>query len=358
MKRVSKLFASCLCIFAMASIIGCKDEGGGDELEATVNKATAASVSVEAGSYESEVTEGNKTTINAALDAAGIDKIIAGATDYSGFVQDGEDDSVSYSMRAMTAEELGTKIYTELGAKIAKYQEDLESNRKASFSYSIAPGEISVPTDGIKMTIPLFFMTQSAVYSSDRTTTAQSYTQGICSTYFEDFTTTKSDSSGYLKQTAVNSAQNYNYNLTMTVDPTKIDIDSIQSGDYTDSSDLLSYMTIKGSAKINLETTSYTSFVIEGIAGKISTELNLAVTIDNFDEIFDELKKESEECSISPETFFNSENSNASLKINVCDLSGNVIYTYKSISDFSEIESYISLFDLSTVVNGDSESEI
>ena len=29
MKRVSKLFASCLCIFAMASIIGCKNDDGG-----------------------------------------------------------------------------------------------------------------------------------------------------------------------------------------------------------------------------------------------------------------------------------------------------------------------------------------
>jgi len=29
MKRVLKLFANCLCIFAMASIIGCKNDDGG-----------------------------------------------------------------------------------------------------------------------------------------------------------------------------------------------------------------------------------------------------------------------------------------------------------------------------------------
>lgn len=345
MKRVSKLFASCLCIFAMASIIGCKndDGGGSDELKASVNKATAASVSVEAGTYDSIATENDKTTINAALDSAGIDKIIAGATDYSDFVQDGEDDSDYYSMRAITTEALGAQIYKDLEEKIAKYYEELNSNGKASFSYSITPGEIAGLPDGIKMTIPLFFISQSTSSSSDRTSTAQSYTQGICSTYFEDFTQTEADS--YLKQTAVNSAQNYNYNIA-----TVIDLDKIQSGDYTD---IYGSMTVKGSAKINLETTSYTSFVIEGIAGKISTELNLAVTFNNFDKIFDEIN----ESSISPETFINSDTSKGSLKINVCDLNGNVIYNYKTITDISDIESYISLFDLSSVINGTSESE-
>ena len=201
------------------------------------------------------------------------------------------------------------------------------------------------------MTIPLFFISQSVSASSDGTSTAQSYTQGICSTYFEDFTKTEPDSSNYLKQTAVNSAQNYNYNIATVIDPTKIDLDKIQSGDYTD---IYGSMTIKGSAKINLETTSYTSFVIEGIAGKISTELNLAVTITDFDKIFDKIDSES---SISPETFINSDTSKGSLKINVCDLNGNVIYNYKTISDISELESYISLFDLSSVINGTDESE-
>ena len=346
MKRVSKLFASCLCIFAMASIIGCKndDGGGSDELKASVNKATAASVSVEAGTYDSIATENDKTTINAALDSAGIDKIIAGATDYSDFVQDGEDDSGYYSMRAITTEALGAQIYKDLEEKIAKYYEELDSNGKASFSYSITPGEIAGLPEGIKMTIPLFFISQSVAASSNRTSTAQSYTQGICSTYFEDFTQTEADS--YLKQTAVNSAQNYNYNIA-----TVIDLDKIQSGDYTD---IYGSMTVKGSAKINLETTSYTSFVIEGIAGKISTELNLAIEITDFDKIYDEIDKES---PISPETFINSDTSKGSLKINVCDLNGNVIYNYKTITNISELESYISLFDLSSVINGTIESE-
>ena len=245
----------------------------------------------------------------------------------------------------MTAEQLGAKIYKDLEEKIAKYYEDLENNKKASFSYTIAPGEIAGLPEGIKMTIPLFFISQSTSYSSDRTSTAQSYTQGICSTYFEDFTQTEPDSSSYLKQTAVNSAQNYNYNIATVIDPTKI------SGDSTSISD---FMTIKGSAKINLETTSYTSFVIEGIAGKISTELNLAIEITDFDKIYDEIDKES---SISPETFINSDTSKGSLKINVCDLNGNVIYNYKTITNISELESYISLFDLSSVISGTSESE-
>ena len=354
MKRVSKLFASCLCIFAMASIIGCKndDGGGSDELKATVNRATAASVSVEEESYDSIVKEEDKSTINAALDSAGIDKIIAGATDYSGFVQDDEDDSDYYSMRAMTTEQLGTKIYKDLEEKITNFNQDLQNNGKASFAYSIAPGEITELPEGIKMTIPLFFMSQSAAYSSDGTTTAQSYTQGICSTYFKDFTKTESDSDSYLKQTAVNSAQNYNYNIATTIDPTKIDSDKIQNGDYTSISD---FMKITGSAKINLETTSYTSFVIEGIAGKISTELNLAISFTDFDKIYNEIVNDDTECSISPETFINSETSKGSLKINVCDLDGNVIYNYKTITNISDLESYISLFDLSSVINGTDE---
>lgn len=356
MKRVSKLFASCLCIFAMASIIGCKndDGGGSDEFKASVNKATAASVSVEKGTYDSIATENDKTTINAALDSAGIDKIIASATDYSDFVQDGEDDSGYYSMRAITTEALGAQIYKDLEEKITKYYEDLDSNGKASFSYSIAPGEIAGLPDGIKMTIPLFFISQSTSSSADGTSSAQSYTQGICSTYFEDFTKTEPDSSSYLKQTAVNSAQNYNYNIATVFDPTKLDSDKIQNGDYTNISD---FMTIKGSAKINLETTSYTSFVIKGIAGKISTELNLAVKFNDFDKIFDEIGNDDTECSISPETFINSETSKGSLKINVCDLNGNVIYNYKTITNISELESYISLFDLSSVISGTNESE-
>lgn len=325
--------------------------GGSDELKASVNKATAASVSVEEGTYNSIATEKDKTTINAALDSAGIDKIIASATDYSDFVQDGEDDSGYYSMRAITTEALGAQIYKDLEEKITKYSEDLDSNGKASFSYTIAPGEIEGLPDGIRMTIPLFFISQSTSYSADGTSTAQSYTQGICSTYFEDFTKTESDSSSYLKQTAVNSAQNYNYNIATV---TKIDLDKIQSGDYTD---IYGSMAIKGSAKINLETTSYTSFVIEGIAGKISTELNLAIAITDFDKIYDEIENADNDASISPETFINSDTSKGSLKINVCDLNGNVIYNYKTITNISELESYISLFDLSSVISGTGESE-
>ncbi len=327
--------------------------GGSDELKASVNKATAASVSVEEGTYDSVVKEDDKTTINTALDSAGIDKLIAGATDYSGFVKDGESDT-TYSMRAMTAEELGTKVYKDLEEKITKYNEDFYNNRKASFSYTIAPGEITVPDDGVKMTIPLFYISQSASAPSDGTSTAQSYTQGICSTYFEDFTKTESDSSNYLKQTAVNSAQNYNYNLAATLDPTKVDYEKIQNGEYTDISELLEYMTIKGSAKINLETTSYTSFLIDGIAGKIAAELNLDVEFTDFDKIFEDAKTTG---SISPETVINSDTSTASIKIDVCDLDGNVIYNYKTSDDFSEIESYISLFDLSSVINGTDDSE-
>lgn len=316
--------------------------GGGDELKASVNKATAASVSVEEKSYEKVVTEGDKTTINTALDSAGIDKIIAGATDYSDFVQN-SDDTSEYSMRAMSIKELGTTIYKELEEKITKYHEDLEKNEKGSFSYTIAPGEITGLQDGIKMTIPLFYLSSAAARSSE-SSAAISYTQGICSTYLEDFSKTKA--SDIFKQSAVNSAQNFNYNIA-----TIFDAEKAESGDYTSASD---FMKITGNAKLNLETTSYTSFVIEDIAGKISAELNLAVSVTDFSNIIDKLSSGG---SISPETLINSDTSKSSLKIDVCDLNGNVIYNYKTLTDISEIESYISLFDLSSIINSTDESE-
>lgn len=327
MKRVSKLFTGCLCILAMA-IISCKDNdgGGSDELKASVNKTVAASVSIE-GAYTSIVKETDKETVNTELDSAGIDKIIATATDYSGFVKDNEDDP-TYSTRAMSVEDLGTKVSRELEEKITKFSEDLNNNGRGSFSYSIAPGEISGLPDGIEMTIPLFFISNTAALSDD--TMAMTFTEGISSTYFADFKETAPKS--IFKQSAVNSAQNYNY--------------SIRARENSGNS-----MDLNGYAKINVFTSSWTSFITkQGIAGKISTELKVDINFTEFNEIFEKLQNSENPDEISLETFFNSENTNASLVINVCDLKGNVIYNYKTFNKISDITDYITLFDLSSKV--------
>lgn len=329
MKRVSKLFTGCLCILAMA-IISCKDNdgGGSDELKASVNKAVAASVSIE-GEYTSIVKETDKGTVNTELDSAGIDKIIATATDYSGFVKDNEDDP-TYSTRAMSVEDLGTKVSRELEEKITKFSEDLKNNGKGSFSYSIAPGEITGLPNGIEMTIPLFFISNSAAASSDGTM-AMTFTEGISSTYFADFKETAPES--IFKQSAVNSAQNYNY--------------SIRARENSGNS-----MDLNGYAKINVFTSSWTSFITkQGIAGKISTELKVDINFTEFKEVFEKLQNPENPDKISLETFLNSKNTNASLVINVCDLDGNVIYNYKDLDKISDIDDYITLFDLSSKIS-------
>lgn len=329
MKRVSKLFTGCLCILAMA-IISCKDNdgGGSDELKASVNKAVAASVSVER-EYTSIVKDTDKESVNTELDSAGIDKIIAAATDYSGFVKDNEADP-TYSTRAMSVEDLGTKVSKELEEKITKFSEDLRNNGRGSFSYSIAPGEITGLPDGIKMTIPLFFISNTAAASSDGTM-AMTFTEGISSTYFADLKKTAPES--IFKQSAVNSAQNYNY--------------SIRARENSGNS-----MDLNGYAKINVFTSSWTSFITkQGIAGKISTELKVDINFTEFNEIFEKLKNSENPDEISPEKFFNSKNTNASLVINVCDLDGNVIYNYKNLDKISDIDDYITFFDLSSKIS-------
>lgn len=331
MKRVSKLFTGCLCILAMA-IISCKDNdggGGSDELKASVNKAVAASVSIEEGAYKSIVKETDKETVNTELDSAGIDKIIAAATDYSGFVKDNED-APTYSIRAMSVEELGTKVSRELEEKITKFSEDLRNNGRGSFSYSIAPGEITGLQNGIKMTIPSFFISNSAAASND--TMAMTFTEGISSTYFADFKETAPES--IFKQSAVNSAQNYNYSIRAR--------DTANSGNSMD---------FNGYAKINVFTSSWTSFITkQGIAGKISTELKVDINFTEFKEVFEKLQNSENLDEIQLETFLNSKNTKASLVINVCDLKGNIIYNYKSLDQISDIDDYITFFDLSSKI--------
>lgn len=302
--------------------------GGSDELKASVNKAVAASVSIEEGAYKSIVKDTDKETVNTELDSAGIEKIIAAATNYSGFVKDNEDDP-TYSIRAMSVEDLGTKVSRELEEKITKFSEDLKKNGRGSFSYSIAPGEITGFPDGIKMTIPLFFISNTAAASSDGTM-AMTFTEGISSTYFADFKETAPKS--IFKQSAVNSAQNYNYSIRARAN----------SGNSMD---------LNGYAKINVFTSSWTSFITkQGIAGKISTELNVDINFTDFKEVFEKLQNPENLDKISLETFLNSKNTKASLVINVCDLDGNVIYKYKSLDQISDIDDYITFFDLSSKI--------
>lgn len=302
--------------------------GGSDELKASVNKAVAASVSIEEEAYTSIVKAADKEKVNAELDSAGIDRIIATATDYSDFVKDNED-APTYSIRAMSVEELGAKVSRELEEKITKFSEDLRKNGRGSFSYSITPGEITGLPDGIKMTIPLFFISNSAAASND--TMAMTFTEGISSTYFADFKETAPES--IFKQSAVNSAQNYNYSIRARAN----------SGNSMD---------LNGYAKINVFTSSWTSFITkQGIAGKISTELNVDINFTEFNDVFEKLQNPENPDKIQLETFLNSKNTNASLVINVCDLEGKVIYNYKSLDKISDIDDYITFFDLSSKIS-------
>ncbi len=231
----------------------------------------------------------------------------------------------------MSAEELGTKVSRELEEKITKFSEDLRNNGRGSFSYSIAPGEITGLPDGIEMTIPLFFISNSAAASND--TMAMTFTEGISSTYFADFKETAPES--IFKQSAVNSAQNYNYSIRARI--------TANSGNSMD---------LNGYAKINVFTSSWTSFITkQGIAGKISTELKVDINFTEFKEVFEKLQNPENLDKIQLETFLNSKNTNASLVINVCDLDGKVIYNYKKFDKISDIDDYITFFDLSSKIS-------
>lgn len=232
----------------------------------------------------------------------------------------------------MSAEALGTKVSRELEEKITKFREDLSYNGKGSFSYSIAPGEITGLPNGIKMTIPLFFISNTAAASSDGTM-AMTFTEGISSTYFADLKKTVPES--IFKQSAVNSAQNYNYSIRARI--------TANSGNSMD---------LNGYAKINVFTSSWTSFITkQGIAGKISTELKVDINFTEFKEVFEKLQNPENHDKISLETFLNSKNTNASLVINVCDLEGKVIYNYKKFDKISDIDDYITFFDLSSKIS-------
>lgn len=229
----------------------------------------------------------------------------------------------------MSVEDLGAKVSRELEEKITKFSEDLRNNGRGSFSYSIAPGEITGLPDEIEMTIPLFFISNSAAASND--TMAMTFTEGISSTYFADLKKTAPES--IFKQSAVNSAQNYNYSIRARAN----------SGNSMD---------LNGYAKINVFTSSWTSFITkQGIAGKISTELKVDINFTEFKEVFEKLQNPENPDKISLETFLNSKNTNASLVINVCDLEGNVIYNYKSLDKISDIDDYITFFDLSSKIS-------
>lgn len=231
----------------------------------------------------------------------------------------------------MSVEDLGTKVSRELEEKITKFSEDLKKNGRGSFSYSIAPGEITGLPDGIEMTIPLFFISNSAAASND--TMAMTFTEGISSTYFADFKETAPES--IFKQSAVNSAQNYNYSIRAR---------GTENGGNS--------MDLNGYAKMNIFTSSWTSFITkQGIAGKISTELKVDINFTEFKEVFEKLQNSENPDKISLETFLNSKNTNASLVINVCDLDGNVIYNYKDLDKISDIDDYITFFDLSSKIS-------
>lgn len=232
----------------------------------------------------------------------------------------------------MSAEALGTKVSRELEEKITKFKEDLYKNGRGSFSYSITPGEITGLPNGIKMTIPLFFISNTAAASSDGTM-AMTFTEGISSTYFADFKETAPES--IFKQSAVNSAQNYNYSIKTR---------GTENGGNS--------MDLNGYAKMNIFTSSWTSFITkQGIAGKISTELKVDINFTEFKEVFEKLQNSENPDEISLETFLNSKNTNASLVINVCDLKGNVIYNYKDLDKISDIDDYITFFDLSSKIS-------
>lgn len=345
MKKATKLFTRCICLCAIASLIGggCNSSSSDDEIKATVSKTTSSLVTVEEDSYNSIVSESDKTTVDAALDSAGIDKIIKSAADYSGFAKNAENSSYDES-RSISANDLGTKIYSELSEKYTAFAESLENSGKASLSYTITPGEITGLPEGTKMTVPLFSISHTASASNDgsKTKASQAFSQSIASTLFKDMKTSEENS--IFKQIAANSAQNFSYAAATT-----IDIEKAQSGNYQNLSDI---MKITGSGKLDFYTSSFISFVTdEKIAGKLSVELKINAKTTDFSNIVKDIEESDSPETIPPENLLDPENTEASLVIDVCDLNGNFIYNYKKLTNISEIEKYATLFNLNDMIS-------
>lgn len=320
---------------------GCNSSSSDDEIKATVSKTTSSLVTVEEGSYNRAVSESDKTTVDAALASAGIDKIIKSAADYSGFAKNAENSSYDES-RSISANDLGTKIYSELSEKYTAFAESLENSGKASLSYTITPGEITGLPEGTKMTVPLFSISHTVSSSNSGAATSQAFSQSISSTLFKDMKTSEENS--IFKQIAANSAQNFSYAAATT-----IDIEKAQSGNYQNFSDI---MKVTGSGKLDFYTSSFISFVTdEKIAGKLSVELKINAKTTDFSNILKDIEESDSSETIPPENLLDPENTEASLVIDVCDLNGNFIYNYKSLTDISEIEKYATLFNLNDMIS-------
>ncbi len=343
MKKATKLFTRCICLCAIASLIGggCNSSSSDDEIKATVSKTTSSLVTVEKDSYTSIVSENDKTTVNAALDSAGIDKIIKSAADYSGFAKNAENSSYNES-RSISANDLGTKIYSELSEKYTAFAESIQNSGKASLSYTITPGEITGLPEGTKMTVPLFSISHTVSSSNSGAATSQAFSQSISSTLFKDMKTSKENS--IFKQIAANSAQNFSYAAATT-----IDIEKAQSGNYQNLSDI---MKVTGNGKLDFYTSSFISFVTnKKIAGKLSIELKINEKTTDFSNIVKDIEESDSPETIPPENLLDPENTEASLVIDVCDLNGNFIYNYKNLADISEIEKYATMFNLNDMIS-------
>lgn len=343
MKKATKLFTCCICLCAIASLIGggCNSSSSDDEIKATVSKTTSSLVTVEEDSYTSIVSESDKTTVNAALASAGIDKIIKSAADYSGFAKNAENSSYDES-RSISANDLGTKIYSELSEKYTAFAESIQSSGKASLSYAITPGEITGLPEGTKMTVPLFSISHTVSYSNSGAATSQAFSQSISSTLFKDMKTSEENS--IFKQIAANSAQNFSYAAATT-----IDIEKAQSGNYQNLSDI---MKVTGSGKVDFYTSSFISFVTDKkIAGKLSVELKINAKTTDFSNIVKNIEESDSPETIPPENLLDPENTEASLVIDVCDLNGKFIYNYKNLANISEIEKYATLFNLNDMIS-------
>lgn len=320
---------------------GCNSSSSDDEIKATVSKTTSSLVTVEEDSYTSIVSESDKTTVNAALDSAGIDKIIKSAADYSGFAKNAENSSYNES-RSISANDLGTKIYSELSEKYTVFAESIQNSGKASLSYTITPGEITGLPEGTKMTVPLFSISHTVSYSNSGAATSQAFSQSISSTLFKDMKTSEENS--IFKQIAANSAQNFSYAAATT-----IDIEKAQSGNYQNISDI---MKVSGSGKVDFYTSSFISFVTDKkIAGKLSIELKINAKTTDFSNIAKDIEESDSPETIPPENLLDPENTEVSLVIDVCDLNGNFIYNYKNLTDISEIEKYATLFNLNDMIS-------
>lgn len=348
MKKCSKILLGCLSICLAAFLTSC-DNDSGSKIPG-IDEVELSTLILDNSDYSTEVTTENVNAVKTSLDGD--------INELQNYLSDDLISNLGFTansnVRAMTTTELQQKISEELAAKIEKYWNDVEEKGSASFSYTITPGEITDAPEGTTLTIPYFSVSESVKSSGSATksSTKTAASSNIMSIMTGDILVMNPNYDGNLRKYAINSNQNFNYAITMTVDWNSFNLE-----DYMNSSETsFSYtdlMKLSGSINFNYFTSAAFTYVTSD-SNKIGCKVLVTTTIDssipsdalqNFMDIDEDEQEPNSDGLISPVDIMAENYTKAKFTIDIYDSENNFIANYKTLENVAEIEDYISVFD-------------